>query len=345
MGQLGQTGTQLHGAVVDIGQEALVHAVHHHVGTSADHRVAAKGGAVGAGTHAAGDLFAQQHGTDGQTAAQALGQGNDVRLEVVVLAAQEGAGAAHAGLHLVHDEDQVLLVTELAHSLHIIGVQRHDAALALDEFQHDGAGVAVHQLLQRLDIPRRGVQEPLIEGAEIVVEHLLTGGGQGGDGAAMEAVDQGDDRGAVLAVVVHAVLAGGLDGALVGLGAGVAEEHLAHAGALAQLLGQLAAGGGVVQVGGVLQFVGLLGHGFRPGQVTVAQAVDADAAGEVQILLALGTLGIQTMALCQHHGVAVIGVQDVFVVPLDDFFRIHRCTSCRVESGFPLGGSLFMLLL
>ena len=116
-------------------------------------------------------------------------------------------------------------------------------------------------------------------------------------------------------------------------------------GALAQLFGQLAAGGSIVQVGGVLQLVGLVGHGLGPGQVTVAQAVDADAAGEVQILLALGALGIQAVALFQHHGVAVIGVQDVGIVPLDDFFRIHRCTSCRVESGFPLGGSLFMLLL
>ena len=155
------------------------------------------------------------------------------------------------------------------------------------------------------------------------MEHLLTGGGQGGDGAAMEAVDQRDDRGAVLAVVVHAVLAGGLDGTLVGLGTGVAEEHLAHAGALAQLFGQLAAGGSIVQVGGVLQLVGLVGHGLGPSQVTVAQAVDADAAGEVQILLALGALGIQAVAFFQHHRVAVIGVQDVGIVPLDDFFRIH----------------------
>ena len=319
MGQLGDAGTQLHGAVVDIGQEAGVHAVHHHVGTGADHRVAAEGGAMGAGAHALGHLFVHQHCADGQAAAQTLSQRDHVRLE-------EGAGAAHAGLHLVHNEHQIFFIAELAHSLHIVGVQRHDAALALDEFQHDGAGVAVHQLLQRLDIPRRGVQEPLIEGAEIVVEHLLTGGGQGGDGAAMEAVDQRDDRGAVLAVVVHAVLAGGLDGTLVSLGTGVAEEHLAHAGALAQLFGQLAAGRGVVKVRGMLQLVGLLGNGLGPVQITVAKAVHANAAGKIQILLALGACGAQAVAFFQHNRVAVIGVQDVFVVPLDDFFRIHRCT-------------------
>ena len=43
----------------------------------------------------------------------------------------------------------------------------------------------------------------------------------------------------------------------------------------------------------------------------------------------LRALGVQPVALFQHDGAAVIGVQDVRVVPLDDFFRIYRCTSCE----------------
>ena len=147
----------------------------------------------------------------------------------------------------------------------------------------------------------------------------------------MEAVDQRDNVVAVLAVMVYAVLAGGLDGTLVGFSAGVAEEHLTHAGALAQLFCQLAAGCGIVEVGGVLQFVCLLGHGLCPCKVAVAKAVHPDAAGEVQILLSLRPFGVQPVPLFQHDGAAVIGVQDVLVVPLDDFFRIHRCTSCNME--------------
>ena len=74
--------------------------------------------------------------------------------------------------------------------------------------------------------------------------------------------------------------------------------------------------------------------------------VDADAAGEVQILLALGALGIQAVAFFQHHGAAVIGVQDVGIVPLDDFFRIHvGVPPVGWSQTSPLGGSLFMLLL
>ena len=248
-----------------------------------------------------------------------------------MLTAQEGAGAAYAGLHFVHDEHKVFFVAQSAHGLHILRVQRHHAALALNELHHHGAGVAVYQLPQRFNIARRDVLEALVEGAEVVVEHLLPGGGQGGKGAAMEAVDQRDDVVAVLAVMIHAVLAGGLDSALVGFGAGVAEEHLTHAGALAQLFGQLAAGRGIVEVGGVLQLVCLLGHGFCPCKVAVAKAVYPDAAGEVQILLSLRALGVQPVPFFQHDGAAVIGVQDVLVVPLDDFFRIHRCTSCNME--------------
>ena len=323
-GELCQTGAQLDGALIDVRQKAVVHPVHDHIGTGADHRVAAEGGAVGACTHPGRDLFVHQHGTDGQAAAQTLGQGDDIRLEVVVLTAQEGAGAAHAGLHFVHDEDQVPVIAELADGLHVFRLQRHDAAFALHQLQHHGAGVAVHQFGQGFEAARRDVLEALVEGTEVVVEHLLPGGGQGSDGAAMEAVDQRDDHITALAVVVEAVFAGRLDGTLIGLGTGVAKEDLAHAGALAQLFGQLAAGGRVVEVGCVLQLVGLLGNGLGPVHITIAQTVDADAAGEVQILLAFGAFGIQAVALFQRNGIAVVGMQDIVVVPLDDFFGIHK---------------------
>ena len=183
--------------------------------------------------------------------------------------------------------------------------------------------MTVHHLGQGADVARLDILEALVEGAEVVVEHALSGGGQGGDGAAVEAVDQRDDIVAVGTVLVEAVLAGGLDGTLVGLCARIAEEYLAHPGALAELFGQLAAGGGIVEVGGVLQLMGLLGDGLGPRHVAVTQTVDADAAGEVEILLALGAFGVEAVALLEDDGVASVGVQDVFAVPLDDFFGIH----------------------
>ena len=47
----------------------------------------------------------------------------------------------------------------------------------------------------------------------------------------------------------------------------------------------------------MLELVGLFGHGLGPVHITVAKAVDADAAGEIQILLALRALGVQAVAL------------------------------------------------
>ena len=94
-----------------------------------------------------------------------------------------------AGLHLVHDEDEVLFVAEGADGLHIFRVEGHDAALALHQLQHDGTGVTVHHLGQSADVARLDILEALVEGTEVVVEHALSGGGQGGDGAAVELED------------------------------------------------------------------------------------------------------------------------------------------------------------
>ena len=152
-----------------------------------------------------------------------------------------------------------------------------------------------------------------------MVEHLLAGGGQGGQGAAVEAVHQADDLIAALAVGVAAVLAGRLHGAFVGLGTGVGKEHLVKAGALAQGL----AGVGVVQVGGMLQLARLLAHGGHPVRVAVAQAVHADAAGEIQIFLAVKIGDMQPAALLQGDLVAAIGVGHMGIVPFNDLLIGH----------------------
>ena len=86
------------------------------------------------------------------------------------------------------------------------------------------------------------------QGLVQLMEMILSGCRQGGQRPAVEAVLKGHNG-----VAVHALLPGGilsrrLDGALVGLGTGIGEEHLLHAGFLAQELGKLGAGLGVVEV-------------------------------------------------------------------------------------------------
>ncbi len=87
-----------------------------------------------------------------------------------------------------------------------------------------------------------GVAEAVGEGEEIVVEHVLPGGGQRGHRPAVEGVFQGQNGAPALAVLVKGVLPGQLDEPLVALRAGVAEKHVGHARALAEHLGQRAQG-------------------------------------------------------------------------------------------------------
>ena len=75
------------------------------------HRVAAEGGAVLAGAEQRRGVLAQGHrGADREAAAQALGEGDDVghdaAADVRQVVRHPGAGAAHAGLDLVEDEQR-----------------------------------------------------------------------------------------------------------------------------------------------------------------------------------------------------------------------------------------------
>ena len=150
------------------------------------------------------------------------------------------------------------------------------------------------------------------------MENILAGGGQGGKGAAMERVDQRQNFVAVGTIGGHTVFAGALDGAFVGFGTRVAEKHLVKPGAGAQPLGQLAAGGGVIQVGRMLQTGGLHGNGLYPG-------------------FAVCIIGIHALAVLQHQRAAGIGVHDVFLVTFDDFFGIHGIPSLGGLEGLAAG--------
>ena len=87
-----------------------------------------------------------------------------------------------------------------------------------------------------------------------MVEHVLSGGGQRGDRAAVEAVVQRDDAWrAPSPYLSHGVFARGLDGALVGLRAGVGEEHLASCRCCSHsIFASRTMRLGVIEVGGVL---------------------------------------------------------------------------------------------
>ncbi len=107
--------------------------------------------------------------------------------------------------------------------------------------------------------------------------------------AAVEAAEQADDLD-LRGIVRRAVTTGELDRALVGLGAGVAEEREAVGPAqrALQALRQRDLRRGVEQVADVGQGPGLLRDGLRDRRVGVAEAGHRQAAEEVEVAPAVG---------------------------------------------------------
>ena len=76
-------------------------------------RIAAEGGGVRAGPQLRGDLGLGEQAAHGDAAGQRLGQRHHVGLDAPVLVGEPLAGAAHAGLHFVEDQQQLVLVAQL----------------------------------------------------------------------------------------------------------------------------------------------------------------------------------------------------------------------------------------
>ena len=155
------------------------------------------------------------------------------------------------------------------------------------------------------------------------MELLLTGCLQRGDRAAVEGVVERDDLRSALAVLVIRILARELNHALVGLRAGVGKEHLAHAGLGAQLLCDLDHRRGGIQVGYVQQLACLLGQGCGDFRVGIAEAVDADSGGQVDILLALHVPERRALAVIQSNRKPTIGIHDVLILVRLEFLISH----------------------
>ena len=101
-----------------LGEERRVaHLAQHHVGRGAGHRVAAERGAVGARSERAAHVLAAEHRPDRQAVAERLGAADRVREDALALEGEDVAGAAHAGLDLVDQQQQALRIGELAQGL------------------------------------------------------------------------------------------------------------------------------------------------------------------------------------------------------------------------------------
>jgi hypothetical protein len=198
------------------------------VGDGGGERVAAEGGAVVA---RAEDLHQRVVGQEGrhrqQPAAEGLAEDHPVGAHALVLAGEQAAGAAEAGLHLVGDQQHVVLAADFGAAGEPAGGRDHDAAFALDGFEQEGRGVGGDGCLEGRGVAVGDAAEARREGAEAVAVLGLGREADDGGGAAVEVVGADDDLGLAVGHALELVgpLAGGLDGGLDGFEAGVHRQR------------------------------------------------------------------------------------------------------------------------
>ena len=278
---------------------------------------------IGRGLHAEG---ADRHATP-----EALGQGDGIGLHPELLIAPQAAGAADAHLHLIEDQQDVVLIAELAHAAEEGRIAGVHAALALQGLQQHRRhprplGLAVAQ--QHLEGGRvvvGEVAEALHHRLKALVVLRLAGGGDGRQGAAVEAGLGREDQWAALGAAIDAahhvaVLAGQLDRRLIGLGAGIAEEDLVGAAVGGDPGRQLLLLRDPVEVGHVLQPPQLARQRPPHHRAAVAEGADGDAGHAIEIALALAVPQPDAAAAHQLDREAPVGVHHR---------RVGRCLARR----------------
>ena len=275
------------------------------------------------------DLFGGHGAGDGSvTGSNALSHGDDVGLDVEVLVAEPLAGTAKAAHDFVHDQEQVVLVADLADGF-VIACRGHEDAAASghgfddhaaefigthgqDDFfelvGHLFAEVGAIAELGAIDVAVRELIEAGSEGTVLNLTFKLAASAQGADGGAMVVTVTIQDAGFLAAVFQLADLTDDLESLFVGFGTGVGEIHAAHAGHLGdQLFGKFDGGDVADAVGEVAHFEHLLGDGVNDFLAAVADVDGPHAAGHgVDVGLAVDVGDAHAFALHIDGGLKVL---------------------------------------
>ncbi len=271
------------------------HDVEHGIADRHGERVAAEGGAMRSGRHALRRLVGGEAGAEREAATDALGRCEDVRRDAGPLIGEELAGAADAGLHLVHDQQQPLGVAERPKLAQEAVRKGTHAALALQRLDHHRRRLGGHRRLDERDVAKGDLVEAVRLGAEAFQIFLLAAGGERRQRAAMEgALDRQDAI--ALGMAVHIVVAPRrLDGAFVRLGARIGEKDAIGEARRDEPVGEPLLARDAEEVRGMPELAGLLGQGRDQGRIGMAERIDRDARREVEIGLAVR--GIEPRAL------------------------------------------------
>ena len=167
-------------------------------------------------------------------------------------------------------------------------ILRHDAhaALALDRLDQDRGGLGCDRGLGRLEIGEGDLVEAARHRAEAFEIFLLAAGSERRQRAAVEGAFEGDDANPFRMTADGVILARHLDRAFHRLRAGIAEEDDVGKARRAQPLRQRLGFRNPVKVRDVPELVSLVGQRLDQLRMRVAEHIDRDARGEIEIALA-----------------------------------------------------------
>ena len=133
-------------------QALLVDRVQHRECRGAGDRIAAKRGAVSAGSQAGGHFGRASIAPMGSPPPSALASVMMSGFHAVMLMGKELAGASDPDLHLVEHQQQLVAIAQFAQAFQILGaVRHHDSAFALNRLDQNRGGLFVDCGVDRLD--------------------------------------------------------------------------------------------------------------------------------------------------------------------------------------------------
>ncbi len=179
----------------------------------------------------------------------------------------------------------------------------------------------------RRDVAERQEAHRLDQRPEAGAVLRLAGHGERAHGAAVEAVLERDQLGALRARLGdHLIAARELQRGFVGLGAGVAKEDAPLERAALERLGQTHLGLEIIEIRRVHQLARLRGDRVGQAGMTVPEHADGDARGHVEIAAAVGVPERATLAAAHHHGRLAVVVEEQLLP------RLHEIVLRRHEA-------------
>jgi len=273
-------------------------------------RVAPEGRAVRAWRQRAGQLFATEHGPDGEPAAEPFGERNRVRHDAVLFAGEERPRAPDAGLYFVEQKEGAGRLGDTAQASEKAGRRRKHAALTLHRLHDDAGQIGAHRPLDGSQVSIGQMRDAAGVGAETFSIFGATRHGQRAEGATMECLFESDDAITILLPLQIEVVSTELEQRFVGFRAGTAEEGAAHPRAAAELRCQEDVGLVVEVIGHVNEASHLLGDGRHVTRMRMSERGHRHARCQIEVALAALVPDLAAVAAYEDtRRLAVVGIK------------------------------------